>query len=77
MLWGLPLELYNFMRMGCDNVDMLFDLKEPLYDTYRRLMLNGAAVYRQEIRTEGRCVPGVSRQTSYVAVLKYTHMGRE
>ena len=77
MLWGLPLELYSILRMDYDNVDMLFDLKDPLYDTYRRLMLNGAAVFRQEIRTEGRYVPGVSGPTSYVAVLKYTHMGHE
>ena len=56
---------------------MMLDLRESLYDTYRSLILNGAAVYRQEIRSEGRCVPTASGRTGYVAVLKYTHLGRE
>ena len=64
---------YNFLRMDYDNADMILELKESLYDTYRRLILNGAAVYRLEIRSEGRSVPSASGWTEYVARLQYTH----
>ena len=77
VLWGLPSDLYKYMRMDYDNVDMLMDMKEPLYDTFRDLLLNGAAVYREEIRTEGRGVQNVPGLSGYTAVLKYTHLGYE
>ena len=63
--------------MHYDNADMLMDMRDSLYDTFRELLLNGAAVYREEIRTEGRQVQDVSGPSGCTAVLKYTHLGRD
>jgi len=77
VLWGLPQDLYKYMRMDYDSPSSLMDMEDSLYDTFRGLLLNGAAIYREEMRREVR--PGYDdpELEGYTAILKYSHAGRD
>ena len=55
VLWGLPLKLYQFMQMDHDNADVLMDVKDSLYDTFRELLLKGAAAGPDPFRWAWSC----------------------